>query len=1050
MFFLLCAVASVAAETTAEIPANLGVVDLAGFATPVAANRQNVAIEVPGDLGGARQVLNLRARGQGPEYNWTVFTIHNAAPADRKLVMLVEEQRFAGSGILQLKLFGQRPQGVVFSAGQETLERESVQGGDAVAFLIKANATMTFAIEAKATLSNVRIYSQQSFAAREESLAFLRGAVLAIAGLIAFGTLALYGIRAHTAFIAAGFFSLTAMGFMALEGGYLANLALRHTALGFEINTVRAATESLFVLGLAVCMLSFAGLSQRRVPVVLLSIGLLAACLGNLAFAYVEPPRATSIARMGFGVLTALAFVIAYQIRRSANAVVRDAMPFWIALSIWTFYAGVVAIADAPSINQHRGLLAGLAAVLAVMAFTLVRFAFAQGFLAKPLLTDAGRRSLALSGARHFVWDWRPVENRLDISAELASSLGYDPGSMTRAPGPAFLSILHPEDEPSYRNLMDARTLEPGSFQELELRLRDANNAYRWFALRVRALQGPNNQASRCIGTLTDVTRNKVAEDRLISDAVHDPVTGLPSRAIFADRLDREIDKPVALPVHVLFVALERFKTLNDGLGHDVGDQLLLVAGQRISECLSPSETVARLSGSQFAVMHVEAIDGHDVEALAEDIRRAVAQPVLLGEREVYLRASIGISLSSAEGYKAEALQGQAATALHEAQKHGQQTIRLYKHGDDDQREAHVALEAELRRAVDRREIEVLYQPILHLETREIVGLEALARWRHPEKGLLLPDKFIALAEQAGMMSEISSIVLGEAARQMGIWQRTVIRARPVYVAINIPADQMSDTGFVDRLRSVINREGLRPNALKIEITESVAMHHADRARAFIQRLQALGVGVACDDFGTGFSSLASLRDLPFDTLKIDRSFLSPEAIEGRGGIILDSVVALAHNLGMLVVGEGIESDAQVLRLQDMGCDLGQGFHLGEPMMARQVQDLLAVLPVVSPHTAIDQAAEAAPDPGFARLAPRPQTGARDEDIFEAPGMRADRFAPAPRPAPAPLVAQLPLPEELPSIFGARGVLAAELRAAANPPAKSKRRTKRGVRKKRK
>jgi diguanylate cyclase (GGDEF)-like protein len=373
----------------------------------------------------------------------------------------------------------------------------------------------------------------------------------------------------------------------------------------------------------------------------------------------------------------------------------------------------------------------------------------------------------------------------------------------------------------------------------------------------------------------------------LINESIHDPVTGLPSRALFLDRLEREVEKPLNAPRRVLMIGIERFKILNDGLGHDLGDQLLLAVGQRISDVLIEEESVARISGSQFAVMQVEAIDNRDSITLADHILQQLAKPITVLSQQVYLSACIGISLSSSTGASAVALHQQAETALHEAQSKGPRTVVVYHAEISDERADKVELEGDLRRAIDRREIEVHYQPIINLMTRDVAGFEALARWQHPTRGLLPPAEFIGLAEQAGMISEIGELVLQESIRQMGIWQRVLTRNRPVFMAINVSAEQLSDTGFIDRLTSTLARETVQPYAAKIEITESVVMRFPERARQLIARLRNLHIGVACDDFGTGFSNLASLRDLNFDTLKMDRSFITSDGLQGRGGVIL-------------------------------------------------------------------------------------------------------------------------------------------------------------------
>jgi EAL domain-containing protein (putative c-di-GMP-specific phosphodiesterase class I) len=262
-----------------------------------------------------------------------------------------------------------------------------------------------------------------------------------------------------------------------------------------------------------------------------------------------------------------------------------------------------------------------------------------------------------------------------------------------------------------------------------------------------------------------------------------------------------------------------------------------------------------------------------------------------------------------------------------------------------DERAALLAMETDLRNAMRSDEIEVQYQPISYLNTMDIAGFEALARWRHPTLGLLPPAQFIELAEQVGMINEIGQTVLAQAARQLGIWQRVLRHERPFFVSVNISPSHLMEPNFLEQLQLIINRETLIDGSLKIEVTESVIMRHPERATKLFERLRSLGVGIACDDFGTGFSNLSNLRNLPFDTLKLDRSFITPESFDHRSGKIIMTITELAHSLGMVVVAEGIEEQDQVDRLAELGCDLGQGFLIGQPMPSTEVTDMLAVLP---------------------------------------------------------------------------------------------------------
>ncbi|MFO1034441.1 MAG: EAL domain-containing protein [Hyphomicrobiales bacterium] len=1020
------------AQQVKELPVSAAVIDLSGTGTPVAAQRRNLAIEVPSGRDGTRMVLELKARGPGPEFGWMLFTIHNAAPVERKLVLAVDDQRFVGSGVFLVKPFGMRPDGVALSDGQESIERMIAGSGVAAAFTVKPLSTLTFALEGGSASQPVRLYTPEAFAAREWSLTFLGGGVIAIALLLALGMLWLFTVKPRAPFIAGALFALASAGFMALEAGYLVRLIdklLPEAVLpGLNLDMVRAITENLLLFTLALCYISFHGVRKHSLVAALAALAIIVLSIASLALGWFAPLHATVTARFGVALISVLGLVTSFLSRRTGFGLLRHSLVMWAGLTSWVIIAGFAAATPVADLTLHVAVLTVLGFALAVMTFTLVRLALSTTALEKPPTVDEARSSLALAGAAHYVWDWQPYSGKLDVSAELPRDLAVANAAWKANAAQAFRAIVHPDDEPLYQALVAAPDLAPGQLRELDLRLRDGSGAYRWFALRARVLAAGGRGAHRCLGTLTDITRSKAVEDRALADAAHDPVTGLPSRTIFMDRLQREWDKPLARPMRVLLIALERFKTLNDGLGHDLGDQLLLIAGRRIAEQLHEEETATRLSGSQFAVMYVEAIDGRDASVLAENIRKAVGAPVPLGDRNVYLSSVIGISRASSEGYAPDTLMEQAGTALHDAQQDNKTTIRIYEPHLQDERARHIELETALRQAISNREITVAYQPIVHLESGAIAGLEALARWEHPQDGPIPPAKFLGLAEQAGLLSDITTLVMTEAIRQMGIWQRVHTRERPVYVAINLPADEMSDQSFADRLRALVVREGVRPNAVKIEITESVAMRYPDRARLLVQKLQALGIGVACDDFGTGFSSLASLRDLPFDTLKIDRSFLSPEAMEGRGGVIIDTVVNLAHGLGMLVVAEGIESEAQAARLLALGCDLGQGFHFSEPLPPQEVEPLLAVLPRLAAPYAIphhqevyppagidDGAIEASyfddtpePPPGRAPMAPRRvRRRLIEEEIFDELPPDDTVFEPEPELEP----------EELPSIF---------------------------------
>lgn len=993
-----------AADAILNVDAKTTQVDLAPYRTPIAAERAKISIQGPGDA----QPLELKAKGPGPTYYWSLFSFNNSGDSDLNFVLVVEPQRFAGSGLLTVKPSDNAPIAVAATTGAP-LQSSAAAGPDTYSLTVFAHKNFNIAVESREANLSASLWQAQLLAQQTNTSAFYKGVVIGVAWLVAFGILVLHGFRPNPALMAGLAFALCCLAFMAFENTDTQLLGEKLGAFNITLSNLRAIIESLMAASLLICVLLF---TKIRTYSPLLGLALLLALAGfcaNLAFAFVEPDRAASLARIGFAGVVATGFIITASRRHVIKGMIDPGLFFWSIIFAWTIFASITSQAEQRAPVFSSLLNGALAAVLIALLLVLLKHVFNQGLAAKSFITDSSRRSLALTGAMHYLWDWQPHEKQLNIGDELPKALGYLAADWHVNPQQAFLNVIHANDVLVYQAEIEEQDIKIGQVLDLELRLRNAKGQFQWFALRARAISGINNQLDRCIGTLTDISRLKETEERLVRDAVHDPVTGLPSRALFMDRLERELNKPVTLPVRFLLVDLDRFKTLNEALGHDYGDRLLLIAGGRILECLAPDESVARISGSQFAVLVIEAIARRSVTALAMEINTALGAAIELPQQDVFLTASIGISHSSNRGVSAVMLQQQASSALLEARKRGGGQGVVFDASLKDERAAQLALESDLRRAMAGDEIEVQYQPIAHLNSMDIAGFEALARWRHPSLGMLPPAQFIDMAEQAGMISEIGQIVLAQAARQLGIWQRVLRRDRPFFVSVNISPNHLLEQNFLEQVQAILNREGLSPNSLKIEVTESVIMRHPERAARLFERLRSLGVGLACDDFGTGFSSLSSLRDLPFDTLKIDRSFISPESFDHRSGMIITTVTELAHSLGMTVVAEGIETQSQVDKLAELGCDLGQGYLIGQAMAASDVTDMLAVLPRIIAQTA-PQLPEPdyrsyvteTPQPGAAPMAPR-----RMIEIAEEPEELPSIFSvaqkqekPAPKPKP--------------------------------------------------
>ena len=925
--------------------------DILPFLAGLETAERMIPIERPDSHSAVRELMTLEAKGPGPIFRWRAAGFQNSGTEAADVIITVPDQGFVGSGAYPLKAVGSRVISIT-TAGGIQLEPLPVTGQGAFAFTLAPGATASIAFEVNGgQLPAITMWKREAFDASKDNGSFFRGALLGISLLLAIAILALYGFRSRAVFPVAAGFAFSCVGFMLLEAGHIPSLMAGMGYPAVDLQVVRAMIEGAMAAFLILLLATMSELNR-----IAKLAGNLLAVAGGLSFAIpiyglAEPMLAAAIAR-GLFVLTASGgFVLMFLLWRRGEVKAEQALLTWSLILLWTFLAVAVAMSAASNQTLSPILLAGLCAVLVVLSFTLAHYAFSQGYLSRHFFREAGRHALALAGARTFVWDWQPEEGELYVSPEIERALGQPAGVVTVAAAEAFLELMHPSDRTSYLAAIEDAVYDGRTPVEREFRLRHGDGSYRWFQLRARAIPGHNQRAARCIGTLVDVTNQKLAEERLLTDAVYDLVTGLPNRALFVDRLARALEAAEHdwnEGLFVLLVDIDRFKLVNDAMGHEAGDALLAVIGRRITGETQHNGSVARLPGDQFAIMFDERIGDRDVEDFATSLLKIIGRPITFDGQEYFLTASIGIAHAREQGISADQLMKDAALALYEAKRQGSESIELFTPGMRDDRAELVVLESELRRAIERNEIEVHYQPIARLADMHLAGFEALVRWRHPVLGLLAPESFVSLAEQTGMIVDIGRAVINEAGRQLGIWQRAYRPAEPVFVAVNISSAQLIEAGLIDEVKQVLHRENLMRGSFKIEVTESLVMQYPERAAQILGRLKELGVGISCDDFGTGYSSLSSLRKLPFDTLKVDRSFIADDAQDQRAMIILESIIAMGHALGLGLVAEGIEDQDQVDRLGHLGCDFGQGFFIGRPMTAKQVNDALVGLPYAS------------------------------------------------------------------------------------------------------
>ncbi len=457
-------------------------------------------------------------------------------------------------------------------------------------------------------------------------------------------------------------------------------------------------------------------------------------------------------------------------------------------------------------------------------------------------------------------------------------------------------------------------------------------------------------QETSVVLVIHDVTERKQAEEQLLYNAFHDSLTGLPNRALFMERLGYVVEsgkRHKAQLFAVLFIDLDRFKIINDSLGHTLGDQLLIGIASRLKACLRPTDTIARLGGDEFTILLEDIKDISDAVHIADRIQAQLKRHFDLGGQEVFTTASIGIALSARNYEQPEALLRDADIAMYRAKALGKARFEVFNLDMHTRAVAMLQLETDLRLAIEREEFQVHYQPIVSLKTGTITGFEALVRWQHPERDLIAPAEFIPLAEETGLIVPLGYWVLREACHQIKLWQTQYPSSSPLTVSVNISGKQFSEPDLIPQIRQILQNTKLNPQSLRLEITESVLMENTDVVSILLQ-LKAMNIQLYMDDFGTGYSSLSYLHRFPIDTLKIDRSFISTMDIDSKNSKIVQTIIMLAHNLDMDVIAEGIETEEQQAKLKNLECAYGQGYFFSPPLAAKAAEVLIAKLCVSS------------------------------------------------------------------------------------------------------
>ncbi len=531
------------------------------------------------------------------------------------------------------------------------------------------------------------------------------------------------------------------------------------------------------------------------------------------------------------------------------------------------------------------------------------------------------------------LWMKDVQQNRLIYISPAYNNIWGRSSEQLLADHAAFFDFIHPEDRARVRAII---AQQRHSTYEVEYRIVHPHGDIRWIWERAFPIRNAQGEVYRIAGIAKDITERKRSEAQLHHQALHDALTGLPNRALFMNHLKQALARHKRHPEYafaVLFFDLDRFKQVNDSLGHPVGDQLLVGIAQRLASCLRPNDTVARLGGDEFVIL-LDGLTGvTDATQIADRIQHSLAQPFHLNGHDIVTTTSIGIALSTTTAYThPQDLLRDANIAMYRAKAGGKARYAVFDQAMHAYAVALFHLERDLRRAVERHEFDVHYQPIVSLANGQVLGVEALLRWQHPERGTVLPSTFIHLAEETGLIVPIGDWMMRTVCAQTRAWQ--IAHQRSLFVAINLSARQFQHTDLSANIGDILADVGFDAQYLKLELTESSLIERPDMVATTLQALRNMGVHLLIDDFGTGYSSLSHLKHFPIDTLKIDQSFVRGITTNADDAAIVTATIAMAHSLHRTVIAEGVETHEQIAFLQKHGCDAIQGYVVGPPMPA--------------------------------------------------------------------------------------------------------------------
>ncbi len=902
-----------------------------------------LSVETAPGADGITGRMSVQATTPGTDPNWVVFALTN--PTDQRIERILAARRFefAGSQIVWPDLDAPRIARVTPSVG---FRPDPLPGDQADLFRlsIEPGATVTFIVELRSVgFPRLLLWEPAALAKRAIDFTLLNGILLGIVGLLAIVLTAIFVANHRAIFPATALVAWAVVAYLCVDFGFWHKLF----QLQAEQNAIyRAAAEAGVAASIVIFLFVYLRLRQWQAWLVPLFAGWVLMQIGLIAFAVIDARLTAGLARLSFIPIAGIGslLILMQSLRGDDRAL--TLLPTWMLFLVWLFGAAMSVLGYLSGDIVVGALSSGLVLFIALLGFSVTQYAFHPGDHSTAGNGASGLSALALDSSGASIWEWDVRRDEIKVGGAVEEALGYSPGTL-RCSKDDWLQYLHAGDRERANLLLGNLREREGGELAIDFRLRRADGTYLWYELRGRGMRLRQSQILQCTGLMRDVTTQKRSEERLKFNAVYDTLTGLANRELFMDRVDQAIVRSAedGTKPTVLMIDVDRLRGAGQTPDMLISDSMLLTVARRLSRHVRPLDTLARVGVDQFAMLLTCETEPRYIAMLAERVRRSLRSPMKLSGREMVLIGSIGIAVYDTTHPDRTALVQEAELAMYRAKRAGADRIELFKPDMRSGRDDRTEMAKELRQAIDKRQIQVLYQPILRLADNRLAGVEALIRWDHPKLGALSPADFIGVADKTDVISQLTMYVAERAIRQLSRWHKALPREDDrLYLSLDMSSEMIYRAELVQELCTLLGRGTVPAGCFWIEINEAVVMENPETMVEALASLKTAGAKIALDEFGSGYSSLPYLQRLPFSMVKTDRAMMRSAGAAGGDPVILRSILAMARELDLDVTAQGVDRERDAAYLRALGCEYGQGFYFGEPLSERDMLSLVQTL----------------------------------------------------------------------------------------------------------